>query len=180
MRGPRAGRFAICLSLAGQAAWAAPTTSIREASSCTELSASSPNWNITKADSSDWPGGASGRVELFAVHIPTGTPLACDVEYQLNQTTGAIVGYDPALSHACVNFGAAPLNTTVTLDMATLRLDLASVWTCEGDDTTYAATGSVELQRDTSPGACLVEPTQVGEATTCPIANVLVEGKLAE
>ncbi|KAI1415962.1 hypothetical protein F5Y13DRAFT_206896 [Hypoxylon sp. FL1857] len=178
MRGLRAGRVALCLSLAGQAALAAPTNS--QAASCSELSTSTPNWNITNAASSDWPGGASGRVELFARHIPTNVLLDCDVEYRLNQTSGEIVDYDPTVSHECMNFGEAPLNTSVALDMTNLQLNIKSVWTCEEDDKTYTATGSVKLQRDTSPGACLVEPSQVGDSTTCPIADVSVEGKLVE
>ncbi|KAI0141036.1 hypothetical protein F4776DRAFT_544360 [Hypoxylon sp. NC0597] len=178
MRGLQAGRVVAYLSLVGQAALAAPTNI--QAASCSELSVSTPNWNISNAASSDWPGGASGRVELFARHIPTNVLLDCDVEYSLDQTTGEIVNYDPTAVHECMNFSNAPLNTTVTLDMTNLQLNLKSTWTCEGDEKTYTATGLVKLQRDTSPGACLVEPSQVGESTTCPIADVLVEGKLVE
>ncbi|OTA53600.1 hypothetical protein K449DRAFT_439979 [Hypoxylon sp. EC38] len=178
MRRLQAGRMVVYLSLAGQAALAAPTNF--QTASCSELSTSTPNWNISNAASSDWPGGASGRVELFARHIPTGTLLNCDVEYRLDQTTGEIINYDPTAVHECMNFGQAPLNTTVTLDMTNLQLNLRSTWTCDGDEKTYMATGSVALQRNTSPGACLVEPSQVGDSTTCPIADVLVEGKLVE
>ncbi|OTA82807.1 hypothetical protein M434DRAFT_16904 [Hypoxylon sp. CO27-5] len=177
MRGLRAGRVMVCLSLMGQAALAAPTNV--QAASCSELSTSTPNWNISNAASSDWPGGASGRVELFARHIPTNVLVNCDVEYRLDQT-GEIINYDPTAVHECMNFGSSSLNTTVTLDMTNLLLNLKSTWTCEGDENTYTATGSVALQRNTSPGACLVEPSQVGDSTTCPIADVLVEGKLVE
>ncbi|KAI1804833.1 hypothetical protein F4811DRAFT_552518 [Daldinia bambusicola] len=173
------GRVALyLLPLAGQAL-AAPSA-VRRAS-CTELSTTSPNWKLTNAASSDWPGGQSGRVELFARHVPTTTLAACDVEYRLS-ADGKIVDYDPTSTHACMNFGASPLNTTVQLDMETLVLNIQSTWTCEGeeDDTTYSASGSTELKRDTSPGACLVEPSQLGNSTTCPIANVEIQGKLAE
>lgn len=64
--------------------------------------------------------------------------------------------------------------------MDTLLLKLTSSWSCEEGGGTYTATGETTLDRDTSPGACLVEPSQVGDSTTCPIADVVVEGTLAE
>ncbi|KAI1378412.1 hypothetical protein F4677DRAFT_413167 [Hypoxylon crocopeplum] len=181
MRGLQAGGAVLCLSLAGQAALAIPTNSKRAA--CTELSTTTPNWQISHAASSDWPGGGNGRVELFAHHVPTGETAACDVNYSLNQTSGAIIDFDPSTAFECGNFGFSTsiLNTTVQLNMETLVLNLWSSWACEEDEaTTYTATGSTTLQRDMSPGACLVEPSQIGESTTCPIADVDVEGKLAE
>ncbi|KAF3068985.1 hypothetical protein GL218_08203 [Daldinia childiae] len=170
------GRIALCLSLAGQAL-AAPAH-VRRAE-CTELSTTTPNWKLSNAASSDWPGGQSGRVELFARHVPTNTLADCDVEYRLN-ADGEVIDYDPTSTHECLNFGPSPLNTTVQLNMETLVLSIQSSWTCEGDEKTYSASGEVTLNRDASPGACLVEPSQVGESTTCPIADVEVEGKLAE
>ncbi|KAI1464559.1 uncharacterized protein F4812DRAFT_442662 [Daldinia caldariorum] len=164
------------LPLAGQAL-AAPSH-VRRAS-CSELSTTTPNWKLTNAASSDWPGGQSGRVELFARHVPTDTLAACDVEYRLS-ADGKVVDYDPASTHACLNFGASALNTTVRLDMETLVLAVRSTWTCEEGATAYSASGSAALERNTSPGACLVEPSQVGDSTTCPIADVEIEGKLDE
>ncbi|KAL7621851.1 hypothetical protein AAE478_007351 [Parahypoxylon ruwenzoriense] len=176
MRRLRVEHVALCLSLAGQATLA---VSPRQAD-CTELSTTTPNWQLTDAASSDWPGGGGGRVQLFAHHIPTGETAACDVEYRLNNA-GEIIDYDPTSTHECINFGTSALNTTVQLDMDTLLLNLRSTWSCEGDEATkYTATGSTSLQRDTSPGACLVEPSQIGDSTTCPIADADVEGKLAE
>ncbi|KAI1107493.1 hypothetical protein F4804DRAFT_161684 [Jackrogersella minutella] len=174
----RAIRTALYLTLASQGSLGAPAQARQEAS-CAELSGSTPNWQITNAASSDWPGGASGRVELFARHAPTGVLADCDVEYVLD-ADGKIVDYDPAAVVVCTNFAETTLNTTVTLDMDTLLLNLSSTWSCEGDEKTYAATGSTELKRDTSPGACRVDPSQVGDATTCPIADVEVEGTLVE
>ncbi|KAI1096288.1 hypothetical protein F5B19DRAFT_438609 [Rostrohypoxylon terebratum] len=174
---------AFILSLTGQAALALPKHTRQEAT-CADLSTTSPNWQITNAASSDWPGGASGRVELFARHLPTSILADCDVEYRLD-TDGKIVDYDPSAAVACTNFGAGSLVTNVTLDMDTLLLKLTSSWTCgddeeEGGGKTYTATGQTTLVRDTSPGACLVEPSQLGNSTTCPIADVVVEGTLAE
>ncbi|KAI1208874.1 uncharacterized protein F4807DRAFT_429803 [Annulohypoxylon truncatum] len=177
---------ALALSLTGQTVLGLPKHTARQDSpSCAELSASSPNWQISNAASSDWPGGASGRVELFARHAPTGVLADCDVEYRLD-ADGNIVDYDPTIAVACMNFGASSLATNVTLDMDTLLLRLTSTWTCDDEEEggeggeVYMATGETTLERDTSPGACLVEPSQVGESTTCPIADVVVEGKLAE
>ncbi|KAI1475814.1 hypothetical protein F4774DRAFT_428625 [Daldinia eschscholtzii] len=170
------GRVALYLPLAGQAL-AAPANVRRD--ECAELSTTTPNWKLSNAASSDWPGGQSGRVELFARHVPTNTLTDCDVEYRLN-AEGKVIDYDPTSTHVCTNFGPSTLNTTVQLDMETLVLNIQSTWTCEGDDKTYSASGSTALKRDTSPGACLVEPSQVGDSTTCPIADVEVEGKLAE
>ncbi|KAI2468062.1 hypothetical protein F4781DRAFT_283793 [Annulohypoxylon bovei var. microspora] len=172
-------RTAITALLAVRAALAAPANARR--ATCTELSTSSPNWQISNAASSDWPGGASGRVELFARHAPTGTLADCDVEYRLD-ADGKLVDYDPAAAVPCTNFGPAALATNVTLDMDTLLLSLTSTWTCGGEGEgggTYTATGQTMLSRDTAPGACLVEPSQAGDATTCPIADVEVEGTLA-
>ncbi|KAI2616690.1 hypothetical protein GGS26DRAFT_578013 [Hypomontagnella submonticulosa] len=177
MHHPRAGRVALCLSLVGQAALASP---VSQQATCADLSATTPNWQLSNAASSDWPGGGGGRVELFARHIPTGVMAACDVEYSMS-ADGQIIDYDPTSTHECMNFGASSLNTTVQLNMETLLLTLRSTWACEEDATvTYTATGSTNLKRDTSPGACLVEPSQVGDSTTCPIADVEVEGELAE
>ncbi|XDG06496.1 hypothetical protein ABKA04_006111 [Annulohypoxylon sp. FPYF3050] len=174
----RAVNAALILSLTGRAALALPKHPRQEAS-CAELSTSSPNWQINNAASSDWPGGASGRVELFARHLPTTTLADCDVEYRLD-ADGNLVDYDPATVVTCTNFGASSLVTNVTLDMDTLLLKLTSSWSCEEGGETYTATGETTLDRDTSPGACLVEPSQVGDSTTCPIADVVVEGTLAE
>lgn len=175
MRQLQAAYVALCFSFAAQTTLARSFDS-READ-CAELSTTTPNWQLSHAISSDWPGGGSGRVELFAHHVPTGETAACDVEYRLNSTDGRIIDYDPTATHSCLNFGASILNTTVQLDMETLLLNLQSSWACEEDDTTrYTATGSTNLRRDTSPGACRVEPTQLGDSTTCPISDVEVEG----
>ncbi|KAK7750425.1 hypothetical protein SLS62_007613 [Diatrype stigma] len=208
MRQRRAGRItaALCLAslLAGHQAAAAVLASgvvktmpasvpaLRRQdgtpSSCADLSTTAPNWQLTKAVSSDWPGGGSGRVQFFARHGPTGQLASCHVGYQLSED-GGVVDYDPAEAHACVNFGPADLNTTAQLDLDALRLTLRSSWACDDEEEGgvekvavhyYSATGSVDLDRDTSPGACLVEPTQIGDSTTCPIADVEVEGKLEE
>lgn len=181
MLGSWAGRVALCLSLAGQAAIAGPID-VRQSSSCRELSTTTPNWHISNAISSDWPGGGGGRVSFFARHIPTAVLNACNVEYRLNGTDGKIIDYDPTVEHACINFVESNLNTTVLLDMDTLLLTLRSTWACDGDESmaAYEATGKTTLDRDTSPGACIVEPTMVGDSTTCPIAEVEVEGQLAE
>ena len=179
MLGSWTGRVALCLSLAGQAANAGPINA-RQAD-CTELSKTTPNWHISNAISSDWPGGGGGRVSFFARHIPTAVLNACNVEYRLNGTDGKIIDYDPDVVHACINFVESPLNTTVLLDMDTLLLTLRSTWACEGDEgASYSATGKTTLDRDTSPGACKIEPTMVGDSTTCPIAEAEVEGELAE
>ncbi|KAI5861424.1 hypothetical protein GGS23DRAFT_611965 [Durotheca rogersii] len=170
-------------------ALALPTTTMKTirqeaGAGCAELSTTRPNWKITHAASSDWPGGGGGRVELFAQHVPTGVTAACDVEYRLDGQTGAIVGHDPTAAHDCLNFGAADLLTSVRLDMDTLTLSLRSRWACDDSAAapapTYIATGVTALARDTSPGACLVEPSQVGDSTTCPIADVEVQGELTE
>ncbi|KAI1388193.1 uncharacterized protein F4822DRAFT_237910 [Hypoxylon trugodes] len=179
MCGFQAGGAAVCLFLAGQTALASPTHYRRAA--CADLSTETPIWRISNAASSDWPGGGGGRVELWANHIPTGEVADCDVEYRMNATDGSIVGYDPTTVITCTNFGTAALNTTVQLDMETLLLTINSTWACEeGGEAKYSATGSTTLNRDTSPEACLVEPTQVGPSTTCPIADAEVEGKLEE
>ncbi|KAI2619887.1 hypothetical protein GGR54DRAFT_601729 [Hypoxylon sp. NC1633] len=167
---------ALCLAF-GQATLAAPILARRD--TCSKLSSTTPNWKISNAESSDWPGGESGRVELFARHVPTNQLMSCNVPYRLNSTSGEIIDYDPTAIFNCINFGAKPVNTTVQLSMDTLLLNLSSSWACDEDETVYTATGSTLLQRDTSPGACLIEPTQVGEATTCPIADTEIEGKLA-
>ncbi|KAI1405892.1 hypothetical protein F4819DRAFT_442154 [Hypoxylon fuscum] len=172
----RASCVALCLSLAGQATLASPTNFRRAA--CTELSTTVPKWELSNAMSSDWPGGQSGRVQMFAHHMPTDEVASCVVNYMLNQTDGHIIDYDPTATHGCVNFGNSALNTTVKLNMETLLLNIESTWACEEDETTYTATGSTILQRDTSPGSCLVEPSQAGDSTTCPIGNVEVEGNL--
>ncbi|KAI5921424.1 hypothetical protein F4810DRAFT_337187 [Camillea tinctor] len=177
MRQLQFGFLALCLSLMGQDILASPLNIRQE--SCVELSTTTPNWKLSNARSSDWPGGGGGRVQFFARHVPTSELSSCDVEYRLNGTTGEIIDYDPTSTHDCINFGSSKLNTTVQLDMDTLLLNMRSSWTCEEDETvTYTATGSTNLDRDTSPGACLVEPSQVGDSTTCPIANVEVEGVL--
>ncbi|KAI0379664.1 hypothetical protein F5Y04DRAFT_259565 [Hypomontagnella monticulosa] len=175
MRYLQAGHVALCVSLMGQTALASP---IVQQASCAELSTATPNWQLSNAASSDWPGGGGGRVELFSRHIPTGVMAACDVEYRMS-ADGQIIDYDPTSTHECMNFGASSLNTTVQLDMETLLLTLRSTWSCDDAAVTYTATGSTNLKRDTSPGACLVEPSQVGDSTTCPISDVEVEGKLA-
>ncbi|KAI1459044.1 hypothetical protein F4805DRAFT_422427 [Annulohypoxylon moriforme] len=172
---------ALTLTLTGPTALALalPAHNPRQEASCTDLSTTTPNWQINNAASSDWPGGQSGRVELFARHTPTNVLTDCDVEYRLD-ADGKLVNYDPTSVITCTNFGASSLVTNVTLNMDTLLLSLTSSWTCEDGGEMYTATGQTTLDRDTSPGACLVEPSQVGDSTTCPIADVLVEGKLAE
>ncbi|RYP92636.1 hypothetical protein DL770_001278 [Monosporascus sp. CRB-9-2] len=185
MRRPQAGRVALTLFLAGQATplAAAPTAKARQAASCTELSTTTPDWLISNAMSSDWPGSGGGRVQLFANHIPTGETASCNVAYRMNTTDGKIIDHDPAGSHECINFsGSTALNTSVQLDMDTLLLTVRSSWFCAGEDEAkrYAAVGSANLDRDTSPGACLVQPSLLGNATTCPIANVDIEGELSE
>ena len=179
MLGLRATSIALGLSLAGQTALAGPIATRQ--TECAELSTTTPNWQITNAISSDWPGGGGGRVSFFARHVPTRVLSACNVEYRLEED-GTIVDYDPTASHACTNFVAeSPLNTTVRLDMDALLLTLQSSWACEGDErASYSASGKTTLNRDTSPGACLVEPTMVGDSTTCPIADVEVEGELGD
>ncbi|RYO78318.1 hypothetical protein DL762_008750 [Monosporascus cannonballus] len=182
MRRPQAGRIALSLFLAGQATplTAAPAANAQRAASCTELSTATPDWLIWNAMSSDWPGSGGGRVQLFANHIPTGELSSCNVNYRMNATDGRIIGHDPTAAHACINFsGTTALNTSVQLDIDTLLLTVRSSWICEGDETArYAAAGSANLQRDTSPGACIVEGTLYGDSITCPIADVEVEGEL--
>ncbi|KAI1769918.1 hypothetical protein F4818DRAFT_434703 [Hypoxylon cercidicola] len=118
---------------------------------------------------------------MFALHTPTSELASCVVNYSMNATDGQIIDYDPTVVHKCTNFGLSALNTTVTLDMETLLLNIGSTWACAEDEAvTYTATGSTSLDRDTSPGACLVEPSQAGNATTCPISDVEVKGTLAE
>ncbi|RYP60656.1 hypothetical protein DL769_008032 [Monosporascus sp. CRB-8-3] len=186
MRRPRAGRVALSLLLAGQATplAAGPTANARQAASCTELSTTTPGWLISNAMSSDWPGAGGGRVQLFANHVPTGETSSCNVQYRMNATSGEIIDHDPAAEHECLDFsGTTALNTSVQLDMDTLLLTVRSTWVCEQDGDAaarYAATGSANLQRDTSPGACLIEPTLYGDSITCPIADVEVEGELLE
>ncbi|RYP62335.1 hypothetical protein DL771_009774 [Monosporascus sp. 5C6A] len=181
MRRLQAGRVALSLFLAGQATPLAAGP-IRRAASCAELSTTTPGWLITNAMSSDWPGSGSGRVQLFANHVPTGETASCNVAYRMNTTDGTIIGHDPAAAHECINFsGSTALNTSVRLDMDTLFLTVRSSWVCEEDgEKTYAATGSASLSRDTSEGACLVQPSLLGPATTCPIADVEIEGELSE
>ncbi|KAI4859657.1 hypothetical protein F4820DRAFT_439137 [Hypoxylon rubiginosum] len=170
-------RAALCLPLTG--ALASPL--ISRQSDCAGLSTTTPNWKLSNAISSDWPGSGAGRVQLFSFHVPTGELSSCVVNYSMDTTSGQIIDYDPAVSHQCTNFGASALNTTVTLDMDTLLLNIQSTWACAEDEAvTYSATGSTSLDRDTSPGACLVEPNQTGNATTCPISDVEVKGTLAE
>ncbi|XXG96388.1 hypothetical protein Hte_002670 [Hypoxylon texense] len=148
-------------------------------SDCAALSTTAPNWKLSNAISSDWPGSGAGRVQLFSLHVPTGELSSCVVNYSMDAASGQIVDYDPTAAHACTNFGAGAANTTVTLDMDTLLLGIRSTWACAGDAATaYAAAGSTSLDRDTSPGACLVEPNQTGNATTCPISDVEVKGTL--
>ncbi|RYP10013.1 hypothetical protein DL764_000942 [Monosporascus ibericus] len=185
MRRPQAGRVALSLLLAGQATLlaAGPTANARRATSCTELSTTMPDWLISNALSSDWPGAGGGRVQLFANHVPTGEIASCNVAYSMNTTDGRIIDHDPAAAHECMNFsGTTALNTSVQLDMDTLFLTVRSSWVCEGDgdDTKrYAAAGSANLDRDTSPGACLVQPSLLGNATTCYIADVGIKGELS-
>ncbi|KAI0890024.1 uncharacterized protein GGS22DRAFT_149808 [Annulohypoxylon maeteangense] len=174
----RALNTLLTIPLTGATALTLPNHHPRQ-TDCTDLSTSTPNWQINNAASSDWPGGASGRVELFARHLPTQILTDCDVEYRLD-ADGKLVDYDPTAVVTCTNFGGSTLSTNVTLDMDMLLLKLTSSWTCEGSEERYTATGETTLDRDTSPGACRVEPSQVGDATTCPIADVVVEGKLAE
>ena len=177
MVGSLTGRVALCISLTGQVALASPI--ITRQTECTELSTATPNWQISNAISSDWAGGG-GRVSLFARHVPTRVLSACNVEYRLD-ADGTIVDYDPTAVYACINFAESPLNTTVQLDMDTLLLTLRSSWACEGDErASYSASGKTNLDRDTSPGACIVEPTMVGDSITCPIADVEVKGELGD
>ncbi|KAI6081516.1 hypothetical protein F4821DRAFT_25130 [Hypoxylon rubiginosum] len=172
-----AGCATLCLSLTGSLA----SPLIARQSDCAELSTRTPDWKLSKAMSSDWPGGGGGRVQMFSRHVPTGELSSCVVNYSLNATDGQIVDYDPTVAHSCLNFGSSALNTTVTLDMDTLLLNIASTWACAEDAAvTYSATGSTSLLRDTSPGACLIEPSLPGDSTTCPIADVEVKGVLAE
>ncbi|KAH9886162.1 hypothetical protein F4778DRAFT_484014 [Xylariomycetidae sp. FL2044] len=182
-----AGMLGLVVSLAGRAAVAGPVMKAQarqEAPTCQELSTTTPNWHITDAQTSDWPGGSSGYLNFFANHVPTGETAACDVEYQLNATDGSIINYDASVAHECLNFGTQALNTSVQLDMDTLVVSLRSTWTCKGDDEEegmmYTATGSGSLQRNTEPGACLVQESQLGYATTCPIIDIDVEGTLAK
>ncbi|OTB09660.1 hypothetical protein M426DRAFT_83209 [Hypoxylon sp. CI-4A] len=177
MRQIRAGCVALCLSLAGQAAVATPTIARR--ATCTELSTTTPNWVLTEAFSSDWPGGGGGYIAFFARHSPTGILTNCDIEYRLNGTDGSVIDYDPATIIQCTNFDRGTLNTTAQLDLDTLLLNLRGTWSCEGDDaTTYEAAGETTLLPVTS--GCTVEPTQIGNATTCPMSDGEVEGKLVE
>lgn len=117
----------LCLTLAGHVVVAAALPSTAKAAAatrqaaaaaadeCADLSTATPDWQLTNAASSDWPGGGSGRVQLFARHVPTGQLASCNVPYQLTEE-GEIVEYDPAATHECVNFGASSLDTTVQLD----------------------------------------------------------------
>ncbi|KAI0017937.1 hypothetical protein F4780DRAFT_781791 [Xylariomycetidae sp. FL0641] len=153
--------------------------------SCAALSATAPNWQVSGARSVDWPGGGSGRVELWARHVPTAVAVACDVEYALDAATGAVVGFDPGAAHACANFGEVALNTSVALDMRTLHLTLRGVWTCpdgeedgEGEEMRWTAVGEVDLQRREDGDGCTVEPSQIGNVTTCNMADVEVLGRL--
>ncbi|KAH9990072.1 hypothetical protein F4779DRAFT_637970 [Xylariaceae sp. FL0662B] len=190
MHRPQAPRIiALSLSLVGPATLARPH-SILARSECTDLSTTSPNWQVTNALSSDWPGSGSGRVELFAHHVPTGLTASCAVNYALDQETGAVIDYDPAATHACVNFAqSTSLNTTVRLDIDTLTLTLRSTWACDEDEegeegeggvgvTTYAATGSGTLSRNTTADPCTFEQSQMGPVTDCRIGNVDIEGTL--
>lgn len=102
-------------STAKATAAAATRQAAAAADECADLSTATPDWQLTNAASSDWPGGGSGRVQLFARHVPTGQLASCNVPYQLTEE-GEIVEYDPAATHECVNFGASSLDTTVQLD----------------------------------------------------------------
>ncbi|KAI1342210.1 hypothetical protein F5Y15DRAFT_334700 [Xylariaceae sp. FL0016] len=172
--------LALQLVLAAHAAQSGPVKIAPRDDSCADLSTKSPGWQITNALSSDWPGSGSGRVELFAHHVPTGETADCDVEYALNATTGAVINYNPTVAHDCINFGTQALNTTIQLDMTSLQMTLRSTWMCEGDDRTrYIATGTGTLQRNVSAESCNIEPSQLGDVTSCNMPNMSIEGKLA-